>query len=175
MATKKTATKTSSRAKLNVPAKKTSSSAGKKSTSAKRKTAAIVGSAAAVSAAATVKNLKGKNLLAVILSCIIGIAAGIAAFFVISSNDTFEIIGSEQVTVFIGDEYIDEGVKIIEFGKDLSDKATLDSNLVLINGKTAELGTFYVKYSADTVKYGKLFKIEKIRLINVVEISEGGE
>lgn len=176
MATKKTATKTSSRAKLNVPTGKTCAPKKKSAPSAaKRKAAVAIGTAAATTTAATVKTLKGKNLIAVLLCFIIGIAAGVAAFFVVSKNDTFELIGNDEITLFIGDEYVEEGVKIIEFGKDVSDKVSKEGNLVLENGKATELGTFYIKYFSDTIKYGKLFKIEKIRLINVVEISEGGE
>ena len=41
--------------------------------------------------------------------------------------------------------------------------------------KSNEVGTFYVKYSSNSIKYGKIFKVEKIKLVTFVEASEGGE
>lgn len=157
MATRKTASKSSSRAKINIPAVKKSST---------KKTVK--------SAEKQLKKVGGKGLIAVILCMIIGVAAGAGAFFYTSANDTFELIGSDEITITLNDKYVEQGVKIIEFGKDISGEVKTDGNLKLTEeGLPKELGTFYLKYSVDSIKYGKIFKIEKVRLISVVEPSEG--
>lgn len=163
MPTKKTVSKTSSRAKVNA--------------SGKAKTVAAVG--AAVTTAAVAKSIKktgAKGLVVAILCLIIGAAVGLGAYFIVCRNDTFEIVGKDQITITLDDVYTDAGVKIIEFGKDISDKVKTETDLTLDGeGKPTELGTFYIKYSVDSLKYGKIFTIEKIRLISVVEAGEDGE
>lgn len=165
MATRKIASKTSSRAKLNIPS---ASGTGNGNRRATKKT---------VNAAKKeLKKIGAKGILVAFLVLIVGLAAGAAAYFAVCSKDTFEIIGGDEITITLEDKYVEQGVKIIEFGKDISDKAVIETNLVQSDsGNPAEIGTFYVKYSVDSVKYGKIFRIEKVRLINVVEASEGGE
>ena len=38
-----------------------------------------------------------------------------------------------------------------------------------------EEGTYYITYTVDSLKYGSIFKIQKIRLITFVEPTEAGE
>ena len=78
----------------------------------------------------------------------------------------------------MGETYTDTGVKIISFGKDISSQAKVETNLLCDeNGNyyATEIGTYYIKYTSQDIKFGKLFSIQKIRLITFVEQSEGGE
>ena len=156
-----------------MPVKKTSSRA-KVNVSNKTKAKAAVG--AAIVGAATAKSVKKagkKGLLVAIICLFIGIAIGIGGYFVVCRNDTFEIIGNDEITITINDVYEDKGVKIIEFGKDISEKAVTETNLTLnADNKPISPGNYYIKYTVDSLKYGKIFKITKIRIINVVEIGE---
>lgn len=164
MATKKTASKTSSRASVNLP--KSSAPAVKKRTVNK----------SVKTAEKQLKKMGVKGMIIAVLCLLLGVAAGISAYLVVCKNDCFEIIGNDEMTITLNEKYVDQGVKIIEFGKDVSETAVIDTNLKLSDDNLpTELGTFYVKYSVNSVKYGKIFKIEKIRLISVVEPSEGGE
>ena len=164
MATKKTTSKTSSRASVNLPSK--SAPAVKKRTVKK----------SVKTAEKQLKKIGAKGFIAALLCLIIGVGAGIGAYFIVCKNDAFEIIGEDEITITLNDKYVEQGVKIVEFGKDISDKYETETDLKLTDeGLPTELGTFYVKYKVNSVKYGKIFKIEKIRLISVVETSEGGE
>lgn len=164
MATKKIASKTSSRASVNLPSKSTPSV--KKRTVKK----------SAKTAEKQLKKMGAKGIIAVLTCLIIGIVAGLAAYFIVCKNDSFEIVGGDEITITLEQKYVEQGVKIIEFGKDISGNAKIETNLKLTeDGMPTELGTFYVKYTVDSVKYGKIFKIQKVRLISVVETSEGGE
>ena len=108
---------------------------------------------------------------------IIGICGGYAIFAITSKNDCFELIGEERVVLTLEEKYVNEGVKIIEFGKDISEKAEYETNLKVIDGNfySEEVGDFYIKYSVNSIKFGKIFKIEKVRIVSFVEASEGGE
>ena len=124
----------------------------------------------------TIKKSSSKTLITSLFLILLGLAIGIGAYFLICKNDTFEIIGSDEIILTLNDAYEEYGVKAIEFGKDISANVKTETNMTLDeNGKSSEVGTFYVKYTIDSIKYGKIFKIEKVRLITFVEASEGGE
>lgn len=164
MATRKTAKKTSKKASVNIG--DFDDVKIKKST--KNKTVKMA------------KNTSKKAWLFAFLFFVIGIVGGISAYFITSKNDCFDLIGKDELTLTLddNDRYTDEGVKIISFGKDISDQVVIDTNLKQDeNGKyySEEIGTYYIKYSSKDFKFGKIFKIEKVRLITFVEPSEGGE
>ena len=109
---------------------------------------------------------------------LIGAALGVGGYFIVSKDDCFKIVGNDEITITIDKTYVDEGVKVVSFNKDISKDVKKETNLkVNDNGEyyADEVGTYYVKYSSTDFKYGKLFKVEKVRLITVVESSEGGE
>ena len=166
METKRTVKKTSSKAKLNM--------------SQKGKTATKV--ATLVTAAATAKSIKktgAKGIIAFILCLIIGFGIGFGGYLFVCKDDCFEIVGGDEIVLTLDDEYQEQGVKIIEFGRDISGQVNIEIDQQLkkiINGEAEkQIGTYYVKYTVDSFKYGKLFKIEKIRLITFVEPSEAEE
>ena len=90
-------------------------------------------------------------------------------------NDTFELIGKDEITLTLNDKYTNQGVKAISFGKDISAEILIETNLLTDeNGDyyAEDIGTYYIKYYSKDVKYGTIFKVEKIRLITFVEPSE---
>ena len=126
------------------------------------------------------KELKKTNLktwVIAILVLIIGVGIGIGAWFLTSKNDCFELIGAEELMLTLEETYTDQGVKIVSFNNDVSDTVVIETDLEKDNdGKyyAEEVGTYYIKYSSKDIKYGKIFKIEKIRLITFVEPSDDG-
>lgn len=161
MATRKNATKSSSKAKANLDlshvkvSKKTQKNAEK-----------------------TLKNTSFKVFLFGLVFLIVGLAVGAGAWWIVCRNDCFDIIGNDEIELTLDEKYEDFGVKVVAFGKRLSSEdITIETNLkVDENGKfySDEVGTFYIKYSTTNFKYGKLFKVEKVRLVTFVEPSEGG-
>ena len=138
-----------------------------------------VGVGVAVGATAlAVKRLSGKTIIAIVLTFILTLAIGFGAYYFFNKNDCFEIVGNDEVTLTIGDKYADEGVKIIEFGKDISDKVIIKTDMQKDesgNYYGTEEKTYYIEYSTDTFKMGKIYSIKKIRLVSFVAESEGGE
>lgn len=133
----------------------------------------------------TEKNLKllgVKGIVTVLILIVIFGAIGIGGCFLITRKDCFEIIGQDELSLTIGENYIDEGVKVIEFGRDCSNKVKIETNLVknldgsysaeLDNDGNPILKTYYIIYTVNTVKYSKIADIKRIRLISFVEQSE---
>ena len=92
-------------------------------------------------------------------------------------NDCFTINGREEITCTLSEHYIDQGAKVIAFGIDDSDKIIVETDLQQDdNGYYAESeGTYYIKYTVDNLKYGRIFKVQKIRLVTFVEDTESSE
>ena len=147
-----------------------SSSAG-----ARRAVGAIIGAASAGKAVKAVKRGNGKTVAAVFIAFIIALIIGVGACFFLGRNDSFEILGKEYVVLETGEGYVDEGVKIVEFGIDVSDKAKIKTDMKLVDGKYYASGDgcfYYIEYTVDTVKFGKIYPVKKIRLVSFVEPTE---
>lgn len=126
--------------------------------------------------------VKGINWFVVLLVLVLSIALGAGAFFIVSKDDCFTLNGAQEITVEMNlseDEsefygtYVDtDKVKVIEFGKDISNKVTVETDMTVNTDgsySVTDVGTYYIKYKVDSIKYGKIFTIEKIRLINFIE------
>ena len=161
MSTRKTASKTSNKAKLNINVNLNKSS---KRTSKKIN-----------------NSLKKASPLAMFLAIFLLIGGALGGFFackILTKNDCFTIIGKDEVTLTVGENYKDEGVKIIAFGQDDSDKVKITTNLTKNEDGTYtsnSVGTYYITYTVDNLKYGTLFKIQKIRLISFEDPTEQEE
>ena len=124
------------------------------------------------------KNAGAKVLLCVFIFLIVGIVVGAGAWWFVCKDDCFELIGNDEIVLTLDEEYVDDGVNIIAFGQDQSDSVVIETNLSVNdagNYYSDEIGTFYITYKSECFKYGKLFKVQKVRLVTFVEVSEGGE
>ena len=113
-----------------------------------------------------------------ILALAIGIGVGVGACAFLCRNDGFEIVGKSALTVQRVEEsgklyeYTDKGVKIVSFGKDISDKVKVDTNMEEIDDgvyafDASEENVYYIVYTVDDVRFGE---IRRVRTITV-----GGE
>ena len=163
MATRQSAQKVTRRASLNFPL----GNEGEKNQKSNKKTINKIKKQA--------KNIGMKAWLVALLVLVVGVGAGIGAFYLTSKNDCFTLVGNEELTLTIGEAYEDQGVSIKAFGKDISNKVLIDTNLKIDdsgNYYSEEVGTFYIRYYTNEIKYGSIFKVEKIRLITFVEPAE---
>lgn len=158
MATRKNATKQSQKAGLNLDFDDVKISKKNKSKAKKQ-----------------IKKVSARTWLFAILFLIIGIGAGFGTYMFICKNDCFDLIGKDEITLTVDEVYVENGVKIISLGKDISDQVLVETNLSK-NEKgeyySEEIGTYYIKYYVKDLKYGTIFKVEKVRLITFVEASE---
>lgn len=131
-----------------------------------------------------IKKLGLKAILIILLVTIIGGGIGAGAYWFVSRNDCFDIIGQDEITLMLkgedeefGDEnrYFDQGVKVVSLGRDISDKVSIETDLKQNEDGSYyadEIGTYYIIYKVDDIKYGKLFTVQRIRLITFVEGKE---
>lgn len=158
MATKKSTSKVIKKVevdlKLNKPSKKTTKKAKKE-----------------------IKKLSTGVVCLALLLLAVGVVGGFFGVQYLSRNDCFYIIGQEEVSITLNETYEDEGVKIVAFGVDDSSKVKVETNMKTNDGKyyAESEGTYYIKYTVSNIKYGSIFKIQKIRLIHVVEPTENEE
>lgn len=125
------------------------------------------------SAKRKVKKLHPATIAVCILALILGVGAGIGGYTLLCAEDCFVLNGNKSYTLSVGEDpiiYIDQGVKIVEFGKDISDKAQIsstnmtetESGRYVIN--TSEPGEYYIIYTVDSPKYQN---IQRVRTITV--------
>lgn len=136
------------------------------------------------STARRIKKIGFKAILIILMITIIGGAIGAGACYFVCRNDYFEIIGADHIERVLKPEdktltdknvYVDEGVKVVSFGRDVSNKVYIETDLVKNEDGSytaTEPGTHYIVYKVDDIKYGKIFTIQRIRLIDFVESSE---
>ena len=122
-------------------AKKTSTSASKKKESKNSNLSS--------SSSKTKKTQKMPVFLTTLL--IIAIIFGAGGFFtfrLLTQNDEFTIVGDKQITLTVGDEYVEQGVKIVSFGKDKSSQVVIENTI-----DTSVAGKYYVKYTAKDYRF----------------------
>ena len=128
--------------------------------------------------------LKGVSLVAKIIAIVmfvVGALLGAAVGIYFCKDDTFELIEcNTSYEIGLDTPIKVEGVKLISFGRDLSDKVKVelsegltqnDDGTITIND-TSEEGMYYIVYSTDDFKYQK---IQRIRYIYIVSFNETGE
>lgn len=160
MAIKKTATKTKSRAQLNIDINTKTSKRNAKKINKKLKKASPV------------------TIFVAVMLLIIGAVGGYFSCSILTKNDCFNIIGKDEITLELGENYKDEGVEVVAFGKNDVSKVVIETNLRKNEDgsySADEIGTYYIVYKVNNLKYGSLFKVQKIRLITFVEASEDDE
>ena len=116
-----------------------------------------------------------KTSIVLVIIWMVAVLLGKISFKYFTRNDCFELIGKDELTLTLGETYIDESIHAVSFGRDVSDKVYIETNLQINqDGEyyADEIGTYYIVYKVKDFKYDKLFKIQRIRLIQYVEESE---
>lgn len=125
-----------------------------------------------------IKKLGAGAMLGALLLLVVGAVGGYFGVQMLTKKDCFELIGKDEITLQLGENYVDEGAKIVAFGKDVSEDITIETDLKKNMDGTftaEEEGTYYIVYKSNNFKYGSLFKVQKIRLITFVEATEAEE
>ena len=129
----------------------------------------------------TIKKLGFNAILIVLLVTIIGASIGVGACWFLTKDDCFTIIGKDEITLTLRNEneeistknsYYDEGVKVVSFRRNVGDKVHIETDLKQNPDGSYyadEIGTYYIIYKVDDIKYGKIFTVQRIRLITFVE------
>ena len=123
-----------------------------------------------------------KGIITLLVVIVLFATIGVGASMFITRNDCFDIIGKDEIELQASESYFDQGVKVVEFGKDCQNKVVIETNMMqnadgsfspqLDNDNNPVLKTYYIIYKVKTFKLSKLATIERIRLVSFVENSE---
>ena len=114
-----------------------------------------------------VRKLNGWTIFFCILALIAGLAVGVYGYDFVCSDDCFVVLGEKENAVELNTvnfTYYDDGVRIVEFGRNISDNVVVETNMTKLgNGaytvNTTVPGRYYIKYAVDSPKYEKVTKI----------------
>ena len=119
-----------------------------------------------------------------VLALLIGIAAGAAFTHFACQNDHFTLKGQTQFSIDVGESYTytEQGVDAVCFGRDVSDKLSVETTLQRdANGNyiipTDKEGVYTITYTVDCLKFGEKAPngvIKRIRVFTVSAAEEDG-
>lgn len=118
-----------------------------------------------------VKKSHPATLILAILFMIVGAVAGVVLSRELTKNDKFELIGEKQVELAIGESYKEAGVKIISFGRDISDKVAYGGDFVTM-GEIPEEGIYQIVYTVDDFRWGD-YQLARTVIVGNPEGAEG--
>lgn len=107
--------------------------------------------------------------VAIILTLIVAVVGGVVTEKMVTKNDGFVLTGEKEHVIAVGKAgstytYEEEGFKVVSFGKDLSSKVTITTNMTKnIDGTytidTSKEGDYYLIYEVDSLKYGNIKRV----------------
>ena len=107
--------------------------------------------------------------IAIAITLGVAVVSGVLVGKLITKNDCFVLAGQKDYILEVGESgstytYTEEGFKVVSFGKDLSDRVTIKTNMTKnIDGSytidTSEEGDYYLIYEVDSLKYGKIKRV----------------
>ena len=127
------------------------------------------------------KAIKKIGVGAILISVVVLAFGAVGGYFgvkFLTKDDCFVLNGKEEITLQVGEKYVDDGANVVAFGKNISNKVEIETDLTKNEDGTyssTEEGTYYMIYTVDHFKYNSIFKIQKIRLITFVEPTEQEE
>ncbi len=130
-----------------------------------------------------VKRIHTATKVLAVLFLVIGIGVGGAVCFLLSKNDRFELKGDTSFSISVGDSYTyeEQGVEAVCFGRDVSGKLQVETELTQDeNGNyiipTDKEGVYTITYTVDAWKFqkGENGVIKRIRTFTVNAAEEDG-
>ena len=116
----------------------------------------------------TAKKIHPLSYVIWVLVLLLGIGTGILGGMFLCRDDCFEIRG-KNVRVALGAEFAweDPGARVVEYGKDISDQVKVQTDLIenedgTYTADTSIPGTYFIKYTVDSPKYGEICRIRTI-------------
>lgn len=88
---------------------------------------------------------------------VLAVFGGVFTTYYLTKDDTFTLIGGTEITLNIGDEYIEQGVKIIAFGKDISNEVIITGT---VNTNVAD--EYVLKYTVNNFRFKNYTLYKKI-------------
>ena len=116
------------------------------------------------------KAVKKTHIATIVLALVFFAIGAVAAFFAyrqLTKNDEFVLRGESVVWLDVGEEFVDEGVHIVSFGRDISAKATTGGDELDVN--TEEI--YQIVYQVKDIRWGNFRRVRTV----IVGNPEGAE
>lgn len=94
------------------------------------------------------KRVNTTTIIFVVIFALIGVGAGFGVTYYLTRNDVFKLKGESEITLQIGDEYVEQGATAIAFGKDISSSIEISGEV-----DTTTEGRYVVKYKVKSFRY----------------------
>ena len=112
------------------------------------------------------KNVKVKLSPFFVIFLLIGVLCGVGAAYFVTKDDCFVMNGSKVIELELNSTYSEQGVKVVEFGKDVSSKVEIviyDENDDVVEEIDTSSDTEYsVVYTIDSLKWEKYTLIRRV-------------
>ena len=118
-----------------------------------------------------VKKSHPATLILALLFLIVGAAAGVILSRELTKNDCFVLLGDKQIELAVGESYVEAGVSIISFGKDISDEAVRGGDFESM-GEQPEEGIYQIVYTVDDFRWGD-YQLVRTVIVGNPEGAEG--
>ena len=116
-----------------------------------------------------VKKSHPATLILALLFLIVGAAAGVILSRELTKNDCFVLLGAKQIE--LAESYVEAGVSIISFGKDISDKAVRGGDFESMSEQPEE-GIYQIVYAVDDFRWGD-YQLVRTVIVGNPEGAEG--
>lgn len=114
-----------------------------------------------------VKKTHAATIAAAILFLALGAAAGFFTYRYLTKNDEFVLRGESVVWLNVGEEYVEEGVHIVSFGRDVSEKVTVGGDELDVNAEEI----YQIVYKVEDIRWGNFQRVRTV----IVGNPEGAE
>ncbi len=109
------------------------------------------------------KAVKKTHIATVVLTVlffVIGCVGGVIISMQFTKNDKFELIGDKTVFLEIGEKFVEPGVTVLSFGKDVSDKITVGGDFATMD--TNLEGVYQIVYKIDDLRWGDFQRVRTV-------------
>ena len=113
---------------------------------------------------AVTKQLNPIAIVIIVLCLVVGFVGGWFGYKAVTKNDTFVLNGNKEITLNLNETYVEQGAKIVAFGKDVSAEVKVEGKV-----DTTKEGEYALTYTINNIKYNG---IKKVRIIRVVVENE---
>ena len=111
-----------------------------------------------------------------LLSLVLGVVMGWGLCFLFTASDGFELEGREVYTAYVGQDvhYNEKGVRAVSFGRDISGKVTVKTELKEVADGVylidcSKVGEYTIEYTVDDGRY------KDITLVRTFKVAEPAE
>ena len=81
-------------------------------------------------------------------------------------NDGFEVVGEKNVSLTVGEQFVDEGAKAVSFGRDISSNIKIEIDPSFDN---TVAGEYYIKYTIDNIRYKNIVRYRYVTFQEVTD------